>query len=63
MRVAATELTASVLTVVPVVRGTLVTVMAGHVLSAGAGSGLPVTVTLSISAGRLEGAGSHTGTD
>lgn len=61
--VAATVLTASVLTVVPVVRSTLVTVMAGHVLPARAGSSLPVTVTLSIAASRLDGASSHTGTN
>lgn len=60
--VAATGLTASVLTVVPVVRSTLITVMAGHVLPARAGSGLPVTVTLAITASRLDGAGSHAGT-
>lgn len=60
--VTATGLTASVLTVVPVVWSTLVTVMAGHFLPARAGSGLSVTVTLSIAASRLKGAGSHTST-
>lgn len=60
--VAVTLLTASLLTIVPVVRRTLITVMARHVLSARAGSGLPVTATLSIAAGRLDGASSHTGT-
>lgn len=60
--VTATELAALVLTVVPVVRSTLVTVMAGHVLPARAGSSLSVTVTLPITASRLDGAGSHTST-
>ena len=62
MWVAATGLTAQVLTIVPVVVSTLVTVMAGHVLPAGAGSSVPVTVTLSITTSRLHGASSHTGT-
>ena len=59
---AATGLTASVLTIVPVVGSTLVTVMTGHVLPAWAGSSLPVTVTLSITTSRLDGASGHTGT-
>lgn len=60
-RVAATGLTAQVLTVVPVVRSALVAVVAGHVIPAGAGSSLPVAVTRSVAASRLDGAGSHTG--
>ena len=60
--VAAAGLTASVLTVVPVVGGALVTVMARHVLPAGAGPALPVTVTLSVRARRLQRASSHTST-
>lgn len=59
--VTATGLTASFLTVVPVVRSTLITVMAGNILPARAGSSLPVTVTMSITASRLDGASSHTG--
>lgn len=62
LQVAATRLAASVLTVVPVVRSTLVTVVAGHILPTSAGSGLPVTVTLSVAAGRVDGPSSHTGT-
>lgn len=58
--VAVTGLTASLLTIVPVVGSTLITVMARHVLPARAGSGLPVAVTLSIAAGRLDGTRSHT---
>lgn len=60
--VATTGLTALVLTVVPVVGSTLVTVMAGHVLPAWAGSSLPVTVTLAITTSRLNGASNDTGT-
>lgn len=60
--VAATGFTASLLTVVPVVRSTLIAVMAGHVLPTRTGSGLPVTVTLSITTSRLDGASRHTGT-
>lgn len=61
-RVAATGLTASVLTIVPVVRGTLIAVMACHVLPAWAGSGLPVAVTLAVAASGADGSGSHAGT-
>lgn len=59
---AVTGLTASVLAIVPVVRSTLVTVVADDVLPARAGSGLPVTVTEPVSAGRRHGAGSYTRT-
>lgn len=62
MWVAATGFTASLLSVVPVVRSTLIAVMASHVLPTQAGSSLPVTVTLSITASRLDGASCHTGT-
>lgn len=60
--VAATGFTASLLSVVPVVWSALITVMAGHVLSTGAGSSLPVTLTMSITASRLDDASCHTGT-
>lgn len=60
--VAVTGLAATILSVVPVVWSTLVTVVASHVLLAEAGSGLPVTVTLSVTAGGLDSASSHTGT-
>lgn len=60
--VTATRLAAPLLTVVPVVGGALVAVVAGHILPAGAGTRLPVAVTMSVAAGRLEGAGRHAGT-
>lgn len=60
MWMAATGLTAYVLTVVPVVVSTLVTVMAYHVLPAPAGSGVLVTVTVSVTTVGLDGASSHT---
>lgn len=60
--VAVTGLTASVLTVVPVVRSTLVTVMADDILPARAGSSLLGTVTVSVTARRLHGSSSHTST-
>lgn len=59
--VAATGLTAPLLTVVPVVRSTLVAVMASNVRSTQAGPGLPVTIALLVTAGRMDGASSHTG--
>lgn len=61
MKVAAAGLTASALAIVPVVRSTLVAVVASHVFPASAGSRLPVTVTLSVAAVGLDGAGGHTG--
>lgn len=60
--VTATGLTASLLSVVPVIGSTLVTVVARHILPARAGTSLRVTVTLSITTSRLYGASSHTGT-
>lgn len=60
--VTATWLAAPLLTVVPVVWGALVAVVAGHILPAGAGARLPVAVTMSVAAGRLDGAGRHAGT-
>lgn len=60
--VAVTGLTASVLPEVPVVRGALVTVMADDVLPASAVSSLLVAVTVSITARRLYGSSSDTGT-
>lgn len=60
--VAATGFTAPLLTIVPVVRSTLVAVMASNVHSTQAGPGLPVTIALLVTAGRQHGASSHTGT-
>lgn len=60
--VTATRLAAPLLTVVPVVGGALVAVVAGHILPAGAGTRLPVAVALSVAADRLDGAGRHAGT-
>lgn len=62
LRMTATRLTASVQTVVPVVRSTLVTVMANDVLPARTSPGLPVTVTLSVTTSRMDGTSTHTGT-
>lgn len=62
LRVTATRLAAPLLTVVPVVGGALVAVVAGHILPAGAGTCLPVAVTLSVAADRRDGASRHTGT-
>lgn len=62
LQVAATGLTAPLLTIVPVVGSTLVAVMASNVGSTQAGPGLPVTIALLVTAGRLDGASSHTGT-
>lgn len=59
--VTAAGLTALLLSIVPMIGRTLVTVMARHVLPAGASSSLLVTVTLPITAGRMDGTGSHTG--
>lgn len=63
LKVTVTGLTASFLTIIPVVWRALVTVVSSDILPAVTGSSFFVTVTLTISAGRLDSPGRHTGTN